>query len=99
LKRLVRIVRLQLLLCRFHSPEQVEFLARCVHAFDSVTDQPLPEATALGGLVIQVGLVMRYLLLYISSYCWLLMGSHCLFQVGWSMVNVVPSNNCRCIIQ
>jgi hypothetical protein len=42
--------------CRFKSSEQVEFLARCVHTFDPVTDQPLPDATALGGLVVQVSL-------------------------------------------
>ncbi|WIA38773.1 hypothetical protein OEZ86_002065 [Tetradesmus obliquus] len=41
---------------RFHSPGQVEFLARCVHAFDPVTDTPLPDAAALGGLVVQAGM-------------------------------------------
>jgi hypothetical protein len=40
--------------CRFRSPGQVAFLARCVRRFDPVTDMVLPEAAALCHLIIQV---------------------------------------------
>lgn len=40
---------------RFHSPDQVAFLARCVRRFDPITELVLPEAAALCSLIIQVG--------------------------------------------
>lgn len=39
---------------RLSSPEQAEFLLRSARQFDPVTDEVLPEAVALGGLIIQV---------------------------------------------
>jgi hypothetical protein len=42
--------------CRFTSPDQAAFLARCVRQFDPVTDQVLPEAAALCTLIIQAAL-------------------------------------------
>lgn len=42
--------------CRFSSADQAAFLARCVHQFDSVTEQVLPEAAALCNLIIQAAL-------------------------------------------
>lgn len=44
---------------RFHEPDQVAFLARCVRRFDKVTDEVLPEAASLCNLIIQVRCSMQ----------------------------------------
>jgi hypothetical protein len=86
-----------LLCCRFRSSEQVEFLARCVHAFDPVTDLPLADATALGGLVIQVRKNITTACCCCCDWWTKMLASLCVcVPVGWSYRWVRGLSCCCC---